>query len=75
MAIDGQFIFDNLQNGDISQELKLWAIMNLLHDGLIGIHKAGEMCQESGIFDRHWFAVQSEIHAWGGHNARQKRIS
>jgi hypothetical protein len=58
-----------IRNKQTNKELKLFAILELLHEEIISLHKAHELCTECGLFSDHWMFVQSEF------NYRKKRLS
>lgn len=50
-----------LKSTSINNEVKLWYILLLLHDEEISLYKAGELCQEAGLFLRHWIEIDIDL--------------
>jgi hypothetical protein len=53
--------FSVVYGSDASNEIKIFAIMDLLHEGAISLHKAHNMCEDVGIFSTGWFAIDFEM--------------
>jgi hypothetical protein len=53
-----------LADKDVDKETKLFAILFLLHDDHISLHKAHELCTEYGLFSDHWMTLD----AWMAEN-------
>jgi hypothetical protein len=54
----------NLDN----KEIKLFCILNLLHEEEISLHKAHELCTEAGLFSDHWMVIDAQAtEIWGNY--------
>lgn len=42
-------------------EIKLYLILNLLHEEKISLNKAFELCTEISIFNNHWIEIDAKI--------------
>lgn len=45
---------------NINSEIKLFCILSLVYHENISLYKAYELCTETGIFSKHWMAIDSE---------------
>jgi hypothetical protein len=53
--------FSVVYGSNASNEIKLFAIMDLLHEGAISLHKAHNMCEDVGLFSTGWCAIDFEM--------------
>lgn len=53
--------FDILKDQDVNKEIKLFIILDLLHDETISLHKAQELCTECGLFSNHWMNIDVQL--------------
>jgi len=53
-------LFKMLNDNDMSKEMKLFIILDLLHEEDISLHKAHELCTENGIFSKYWIELENE---------------
>lgn len=42
-------------------EVRVWILMNLVHDGWLGINAAFEICEEFGIFTKSYLNVAHDF--------------
>lgn len=49
-----------IQDENVDKEIKLFCILQLLHDEYISLHKAHELCTEIGLFSDHWITIDAK---------------
>lgn len=50
-----------IQDKDVDKEIKLFCILQLLHDECISLSKSLELCTEIGLFSEHWVAIDEKV--------------
>ena len=50
-------VFKMLYDKNINKEIKLFLIIELIHNETIGLYKAYELCEEVGLFSEPWFCI------------------
>jgi hypothetical protein len=45
----------------VDKEIKLFCILDLLHNEAISIHKAHELCTEVGLFSDEWVVIDAKV--------------
>jgi hypothetical protein len=50
-----------LTSHQISDEAKIWYILCQVHDDVIGIHKAGELLNETKLISKSWLELDMEL--------------
>lgn len=50
-----------IRNPKVETEVKLFLIMDLLHDKRITLKKSFELCTECGLFEDHWITVDNKV--------------
>ena len=53
--------FAVIYGSNANAEIKLFAIMDLLHENAISLHKAHEICEDAGLFSTGWCAIDFEM--------------
>lgn len=53
-------IFELFKDVTVGKEVKIYLLLECVHNGNIGITKAKELCTELGIFHKHWTEIDAK---------------
>ncbi len=54
-------IYLTLTSHLLSNDAKIWYILQLVHNDTIGIHKAGELLTEYKLISKNWIELEFEL--------------
>lgn len=57
--------FKILDDETVDKDIKLYLILDLLHDNKMSLRRAYELCEKNGIFSDYWIVVDAKaIEIW-----------